>query len=348
MASQPPTDPTSIILGSFSGIKNTVSPERLREGELEAAVNVDIDDAGQLRRRRGYQQRDASHHHSAETISGRTFVVRDGVLGTLGMNFTFTSLVEVGLDPLSYTAVGDTVYFGSRTASGKIVNGVAQAWGAEVSPGQWISPVMRPTDTLGAIAGRMLGAVPMATEIEHYKGRIYLANEQLLWATELYLYDLVDKTKNFIQFENDITMVRAVDDGLYVGTTAQLFFLQGTFAEGLKRSIVVNAPVIPGSAVLAPTADVHPQARSGPVPEGTSPVFMTGDGVCVGLAGGQVFNLTRGRMVFPGAQSAAALYRSDQGANAYLAVADSAGGPSANARIGDYVDAEIVRASQGG
>lgn len=348
MASQPPTDPTSIILGSFSGIKNTVSPERLREGELEAAVNVDIDDAGQLRRRRGYQQRDASHHHSAETISGRTFVVRDGVLGTLGMNFTFTSLVEVGLDPLSYTAVGDTVYFGSRTASGKIVNGVAQAWGAEVSPGQWISPVMRPTDTLGAIAGRMLGAVPMATEIEHYKGRIYLANERLLWATELYLYDLVDKTKNFIQFENDITMVRAVDDGLYVGTTAQLFFLSGILAKGLERTLIVDSPVIRGSAVWAPTADVHPQAKNGPVPEGNSPVFMTGDGICVGLNGGQVYNLTRGRVVFPGAERAAALYRSDQGANAYLAVADSAGGPSANARIGDYVDAEIVRASQGG
>ncbi len=348
MASQPPADPSSIILGSFSGIKNTVSPERLREGELEAAVNVDIDDAGQLRRRRGYVQRDAANYHSAETIAGRTFVVRDGMLGTLGTNFVFSALTEAGPDKLSYTSVGDTVYFGSRSVSGKIVDGVAQAWGQAGGDGQWISPVMRPTDTLGAIAGRMLGAVPMATEIEHYKGRIYLANERLLWATELYLYDLVDKTKNFIQFENDITMVRAVDDGLYVGTTAQLFFLQGTFAEGLKRSIVVDAPVIPGSAVLAPTADVHPQARSGPVPEGTSPVFMTGDGVCVGLDGGQVFNLTRGRVVFPGAQSAAALYRSDQGANAYLAVADSAGGPSANARIGDYVDAEIVRASQGG
>lgn len=345
----PPEPPESITLGVFAGIKNTVAPERLREGELEAAVNVDIDDVGQLRRRRGYVRRDSANWHSITTIAGRTFGVRDGVLGIIATGFVFTPLISVGPDRLSYTAVGETVYFSSDTASGKIVEGVPQPWGAEVSPGQWISPVMRPTETLGAVAGRMLGAVPMASEIEHYKGRIYLANERVLWATELYLYDLVDKTKGFIPFEHDITMVRAVDDGLYVGTTEQLFFLQGTYSDGLKRSVVIDSPVIRGSSVLAPTADVHPQVKKGgDVPEGTSPVFMTADGICVGLDGGQVYNLTRGRVVFPAAVGAAALYRADQGANAYVAVADSAGGPSANARIGDYVDAEIIRASQGG
>jgi hypothetical protein len=52
-------------------------------------------------------------------------------------------------------------------------------------------------------------------------------------------------------------------------------------------------------------------------------------------------------MAFPAGVSAAALFRQDQGANSYIAAVDSAGGPSANARIGDYVDAEIRR-FQGG
>jgi len=344
----PPEPPESIILGMFSGVKNTVSPERLREGELEAAVNVDIDDAGQARRRRGQTLRHADPHHSAITIGGRTFVVRDGVLGVLGTDFTHTPLTTVGADPLSYTSVGDVVYFSSRSASGRIVDDAVLPWGAEVSPGEWLSPVMRPTETLGAISGQLLGAPPMATEIEYYKGRIYLVHDKLLWATELYLYDRVDKTKGFIQFEDPITLVQAVESGLFVGTTAQLFFLRGTYSEGLKRSIVLDAAVIQGSAVKAPTADVHPDTKSGAVPEGTSPVFMTSEGICCGLDDGRVYNLTRGRVVFPSAVSAAALYRMDQGANAYVAVANSAGGPSASARIGDYVDAEIVRASQGG
>lgn len=344
----PPEPPESITLGVFAGIKNTVSPERLAAGELEAAVNVDIDDAGQLRRRRGYALQDAAAYHSAVTLGTRSLVVRDGVLGDIDAGLNFSALTVVGSDHLSYTAVGDVIYFASRSVSGKIIGTTVHPWGEEGGAGEWISPVMRPTETLGAISGQTLSRPPLATEIEYYKGRIYLADGKWLWATELYLYDKLDRTKNFIPFEHDITMVRAVSDGLFVGTTAQLFFLQGILAKGMERTLVVDSPVVRGSAVWAPTADVHPQAKNAPVPEGNSPVFMTGDGICVGLDGGTVYNLTRGRVGFPSAQSAAALYREDQGANAYVAVADSAGGPSANVRIGDYVDAEIVRASQGG
>lgn len=348
MASNPNEPPESIVLEQFHGIRNTVSEERLRPGELSAAVNVDLDDVGQLRRRRGFQLLDGANYHSLRTLGERTYVVKDGVLGELYADFSHAALIEVGSDPVSYVAVGETIYFASRAASGKIVDGAVQPWGQQGGSGQWVSPVMRPTETLGEIAGRMLHAPPLATELELYKGRIYLASERWLWATELYLYDLVDRTRNFIPFEHDITMIRAVGDGLFVGTTAKLLFLQGTLAKGLRYTTVVDAPVIRGSAVSVPTAEVHPEARRAPVPEGDSPVFMTGAGVCVGLDGGQVFNLTRGKTVFPPAASAAALYREDQGANSYVAVTDSAGGASANARIGDYVDAQIVRASQGG
>lgn len=344
----PPEPPESVTLGVFNGIKNTVAEERLAPGELAAAVNVDVDDAGQLRRRRGYALVDAASYHSAITVADRHFIVRDGLLGTLDAGLNFTSLTDVGPDALSYTAVGDVVYFASRSASGKIIGNTVHPWGQTGGDGEWISPVMRPTETLGAISGQTLSRPPLASEIEYYKGRIYLGEGKWLWATELYLYDLLDKTKSFIPFEHDITMVRAVTDGLYVGTTQQLFFLSGILAKGLERTLIVDSPVIRGSAVWAPTADVHPQAKNGPVPEGNSPVFMTGDGICVGLDGGQVYNLTRGRVVFPGAERAAALYREDQGANAYIAVADSAGGPSASVRFGDYADAEIIRASQGG
>ena len=347
MASAPPDLPQSIVLGAFDGIRNTVTEERLKQTELSAAVNVDIDDAGQLHRRRGRNRVDAASYHSLTDLGDRHMVVRDGVLGFLSPGYAFTGLVSVGPEKLCYTRVGNTIYFTSRIASGKVVDDVLLPWGIE-GAGEWISPVIRPTATLGAISGKVLSAPPHATEIEAYRGRIYLAAGPVLWATELYLYDKVDLDKNFVVLEDDITMVRAVADGLYVGTTRQLIFLRGTLSEGLKHELVLDAPVIQGSAVLVPWSKVHPRARTQPVPEGNGPVFMTGDGICLGLDGGEVYNLTQDHMVFPGAVSAAALYREDQGTNSYVAVTDSAGGPSANARIGDYVDAEIVRASQGG
>lgn len=347
MASAPPDLPQSIILGSFAGIKNTVSEERLQQGELAAAVNVDIDDAGQLRRRRGYQRKHGGNHHSLTTIAGRTLVVRDGVLGELTAGLAFREIVPVGPGKLCYTRVGSTIYFSSPTVSGKIVNGAYQRWG-EPGAGQWVSPVIRPTETLGAVAGKLLRAPPHATALGAYKGRIYLAAGPVLWTTELFNYEVVDSTRNFMVFEDDITMVAPVNDGIYIGTTADLQFLRGTHAEGLERTTCMSVGVIPGSEVWVPYSKVDPRARSGPIPEGDGPVFMTAGGICIGLEGGNVYNLTQDHVVFPGAVSAAALYREDQGANSYLAVADSAGGPSANARIGDYVDADIVRASQRG
>lgn len=72
---------------------------------------------------------------------------------------------------------------------------------------------------------------------------------------------------------------------------------------------------------------------------------MTTAGICKGLPGGNLVNATSGRVEFPAAASAAALYREDRGANAYVAVTDSAGAPQSNVRIGDYVEAELVRAA---
>lgn len=347
MASAPPELPESIIVGSFDGIRNTVSEERLSIKELSAAVNIDLDDVGQARRRRGYRKVASGSWHSLVELGDIRLAVKDGALGFLEPGFQHVALGVVGTNPLSYTRVGETVYFSSETAAGKIERRQLLPWG-EQGGGEWLSPVLRPTETLGPIAGRFLTAPPNASEIENYKGRIYLANGPVLWATELYLYDKVDASKNYLLLEDDITMVRAVNDGLYVGTTRQLLFLQGTLSEGLKSRVVMQTPVVRGSSVVVPWSQVHPRARTQPMPEGFGPVFMTGAGICCGLDGGEVYNLTQDRVAFPQAVSAAALYREDQGANTYVAVTDSAGGPAANARIGDYVDAEIVRASQRG
>lgn len=348
MASAPPEPPQTIVLGKFSGVRNTVSAERLAVGELETAINVDIDDAGQARRRRGYARRATGNYHSLRKIAGQHLIVKDGMLGTLAFDFSFSPLVQVGPQTVRYVAVGDTIYFASEVVNGKLMQGNVVPWGAQNGEGRWISPVVRPTETLGAISGRMLVAPPMATALEVYKGRIYLAAGRILWATELYAYDLVDSTKNFIQFEDDITLIAAVGDGLYVGTRSALYFLQGTFTKGMQMTTVMEAGVVADSLVTVPYSKAVPQARSGPVPEGYGPMFMTSAGIVVGLDNGTVYNLTQDHVVFPDAVSAAALYREDQGANAYVAVANSGGGPNSNARIGDYVDADIVRASQRG
>lgn len=350
---QPPdpnAPPESIIVRVFSGIRNTVTRERLGPNDLEKAVNVDVDDAGQLRRRRGQTRvRTGAWHSVRGPLAGKTYGVQDGALGIVRDDFTFHPLgILIGLNsPVCYTEVDGEVYFSSTNMAGVIsVNELVNPWGHTDGQGNWLSPVYTPTDTLGEVGGTLLGDPPIASQIEAYKGRIYLAVGKTLWATELYRYHYVDRTKNFMQFEHDITLVMAVGDGLYVGTTGGMYFLQGHFG-AFRLQQLTTAAVLPGSGVVVPTELVHPQGIQAPIPTGTAVVCLTNDGVLAGFDSGQTFNLTNTRVAFPEGISAAGLYRSDSGANHYVAAVDSAGEPAANARIGDYIDAEIRR-FQGG
>lgn len=347
MAQPDPNEPPeSLTVAAFSGMKNIVDPERLQPGELERATNIDLDDVGQARRRRGYTQRLSGTCHSVWTApDGRLFVVRDGQLGLVDAGWNFTGLGSyVGMDHLSYAEAGGEIFFSSRTASGIVDadNGVSP-WGANAAEATWLSPVTRPTETLGAIRGKLLGPPPLAHEIGYWRGRMWLASGNVLWATELYLYRYVDKTRTFFQFEGDITMIAPVDDGIYLGTDKGLYFLSGTLAE-LKREKLMSSRVVPGSKVFAPTSQTHPLAASQPMPESDSVLFVTDDGICVGVPGGRCYNLTQKSMMLPKADSGAGLFRVDSGVSAYVAALDSGGDPATNARIGDYVDASIVRA----
>ena len=342
---QPPIQ-DSVLFQKFTGLRNTVTAERLEQGELQTAVNVDIDDAGQLRRRRGYTLAASGNYHSLFRGDFATFAVKNGVLGVVNPDYTHTAIQSgVGSEPLAYVQVAENVYFSSSVASGVIGEDLTvSAWGAVSEAGTWLSPVVNPTATLPAIAGRLLGAPPMATALTYYNGRIYMAHGKTVWATDLYLYNYVDKTRTFLQFESDVTMLAPVTNGLYVGTTTDVWFLAGSRLEELKRQPMMHYGALPGSALPVPAELVNPQVPNRPQPESKNAVlFMSTSGLCVGLDGGMLYNLTQNQVLFPDAVSVAPMFRRQDGINQYVGVADSGGSPSSAARIGDYVDAEIRR-----
>lgn len=346
----PPPDP-SVTLSKFSGLKNTVEAERLTQEELEIAINVDIDDAGQIHRRRGRTRVSTGNFSSLYTTSGGyVLAVKNGNLGIINPNYSFRALAAgFPTDPLAYVEVGPTIYFSSRTRAGKIdLNAFTVSnWGT--TPDLWLSPVVNPTATLPPIRGRLLGKPPLATILGYYNGRIYLATGRTVWATELFLYDYVDKTRTYWFFEADVTMLGVVSDGIYVGTTSGLYFLTGPTFDEMKRTPCGGSGVIPGSMAYIPQevanaglADI-PVGRRQDTDIKVSIMFLTHNGLCGGEDGGVTYNFTEDKFVFPTAESAVGAFRRQQGVNQYLAVTNSGGSPAASARIGDYVDATIVR-----
>lgn len=345
-APTPPTD-GAVALQQFKGLNNVVAPERLEPGELQRAINVDIDDTGHVRRRRGATRLSPEAHHSLfEAADGTLYVVKDGVLSRLLPNNATVSLgVAVGSRPVAYVQVGQHIFFSSGAMSGVIYpDDQVGPWGASTGQNVWVSPVVRPTETLPDTRGKLLGPPPMATLLEYFNGRIYLANDSTLWATELYLYHYVDKTRNFQQYEAPLTMMGAVGNGIYVGTETAVYFLSGSFTE-MRRETVLRVGAIRGSMVRVPAeAASPPQLRENGISQ-TRPaiVFATPDGLCLGLDGGQCYNLTEQRMVFPDTERVTAMYRQQDGMGQYVAVSSTGGSPVSSARIGDFVDAEIRR-----
>lgn len=353
-----PGDP--VVFSRFDGLKNTLQPERLGARDLTRALNVALDDSGQLSRRRGYTRKLTGRAHSLWTVNdGRVFAVVDDALGWLRPDYSFQQVrsgvggdPEQGLAPLSYVQVGATLYFSGPAASGKIDLDTltASPWGGA---DLWLSPVVNPTANLPAIRGQMLGRPPYATALAYFNGKIYLAQGKTVWSTELYLYDYVDKTRGFWPYEGQITMLGAVGDGVYVGTDEGLWFmtpskdLRPEQAFGLmRRERVLDSPVIPGSMVAMP-AELGNPPQFGLDQDTLLKVsigFMTTTGFCVAQDGGQAYNLTETKFFFPEAEAAAAMYRRQDGMNQYVAAMRGSGDPKNNAAIGDHVEATIIRA----
>ena len=86
-----------------------------------------------------------------------------------------------------------------------------------------------------------------------------------------------------------------------------------------------------------------PQVRGAVTPMEVSIAFMTTRGFCVGEDSGKATNLTEATYFFPVADRATAFFRRQDGMNQYIVNADSGGEPVNGARIGDYIDTQIIR-----
>jgi len=365
------------MLDKFDGLRNTVDPERLSPSELSRARNIDLDDRGQPHRRRGFALVDGAPYHSLfSTSKGSPLGVRNGVFGKINPDFSFMPFggnSTVGQNHLAYAQVGDTLYLSSRSASGKLVlnqlPSVVQPWGVRGGDRFWYSPVVHPdnaqlipavtggfddvyraaaglTDpTLPPIGGKLLGNVPLADKLTYYNGRIYAAMGKLLWATELYLYDYIDATKNFRHYESDITALATVQDGIYVGTKQNLWFVSGTFNES-TQVLAAAGGIVPGSVSYVPEHLISPQTQAGQgelIQNKQAVVMMTDSSMIVCLSGGQTFDMTRDKYILPPAQWATTLFRAQDGINSIVAVQNSGGDPANSARFGDYVSVQLVR-----
>jgi len=293
-------------LGYFTGI-NTVDPTArldpvpVKVGTgmkaaypLVSASNVEIDNTYGLSSRAGSTKRLTGtdiHSFWAEGLLG--FFMDGTTLYMLnyqsGDNYTSTELLA-GLDRarMSYCQVNDRVYMTNGFYIGYYSNGVMN--GLRVTP-----------ETYKHI-------LPAGQRIAYHKGKLLVAKGKVLYIADA-LCDHYDVRTGFRVFENDITMLRPVDEGVYVADGKTWYLIEKrAFADDpaeFKKEPVLDIDAIPFSDTLINGAFV------GEGVEGNVAIWATKEGVCLGDNKGSVKIVTPDYIMPPAIEGAAAIRNLD-------------------------------------
>lgn len=270
---------------AFKGLNNRQRPEELKHDELSLARNVDIDDAGRIKRRDGYDDIATlvGNYHSLWSDGSVCLAVKSGVLYRINKDKTETALRgNVGDSTMAYVSVNGSVYYTNGTVIGYVEDG---------SDNQFAVP----TDSFKIVT-------PSGQLIEYFNGRLYIAKGSVLWFTDALKFNQVDMRHGFKAFPTDIQMVLAVDGGLYVSDEEATYFMSGPSPEKATLTDVCK-PAIPGSGSVLKGTKFSKELK------GMVAFFSTEDGVCMGLSDGSTVPITLHNYQLPAVKRGAVLVR---------------------------------------
>lgn len=154
---------------------------------------------------------------------------------------------------------------------------------------------------------------PAGQQLAYCRGRIYIAVDDVLYATAPLGYEYVDLRDYRAIDGSRITLLAGLDGGLVVGTARGVYFLAGATLADQTLTLKFDAPAVAGSLALADGAQVTGRRELDGVPVA---LFATEEGLCLALPDGTMNNLTRERFVMPAVTRGAAVF--DPRASRYL------------------------------
>lgn len=294
----------TIEFGRFNGINNVSDPHDLDAKDLVEAPNIDIDNKGKAKRRTGYTKQftPSGRLHSMWSNDRICLFVDGDTLKSLDTAYNATTIrSNVSSLPMDYVDVNEVVYYTSASVNGYVKNGVDNAY---------------------VDSGLNYMEVPKKGQhIEFYNGRIYISQGHDLWYTVGYTFESalrIDMRNGVMPFKDEITMIKAVDDGLYVsigaiGDRSSVIFLTGQGPEDFIYKVVADYGAIEGTAIKPRSAFV------GDGIEGSTVIWASRKGICLGSNGGRFANLTAGRYEVTDNRYGAGYFRLRNGLPQYIA-----------------------------
>lgn len=291
-----------IQIGTVSGINNITDPSRLSPQELTVANNIDISDVGRPSRRSGSVKKvtPAGAIHSMWGDGRECFYVESATLKRLLPDYTSTVLrSNVGDYPMSYVEVNDKYFYCNAAVIAYVSQGISY---------ELLVPTQDHKYSL--LSGQ---------HIEYYNNRLYVARNETLWYSDAVYLEQYDKRYNFIPFDNEITMLRAVDDGMWICTgditNKSTYFISGATREAFTLRRYAGHGCNEGTDVK-----IKDGYKVGNGLTGTVIMWTSDRGICIGGNSGQFINISDKKYNVPEKRYGAGLFREIDGLNQYISI----------------------------
>ena len=193
------------------------------------------------------------------------------------------------------------------------------------------SSFSNPHRTLG------LDKAPTGHIVKYYKGRIYIASDNILWYSEPLQYQHFNSASNYIEFPSRIKEIMPVEDGIWIGSD-RLYFLSGEDTNTFRRVIKDNIEIIEGTSTKISGSYVQIDGIS----SGYKWLVTSNLGIFLLSDQGMAVNLTYKNVEVERADSGTSLFLQSNGINQYLSILKTNNNPN-NSVVGDLVENRIIR-----
>lgn len=137
-----------------------------------------------------------------------------------------------------------------------------------------------------------LSPMPTGKYLCYWRGRLITASANVIRFSEPLAYHLHDERHGFIQTSQRVTFIQPVENGLWVGQTDHVIFIEGTQLEDMRISIKSSQAPIPDSAIQVDSDSIGEAAEGGAMVT----VWLASNGYVVGSSMGQIVEYQAGRI----------------------------------------------------
>lgn len=144
-----------------------------------------------------------------------------------------------------------------------------------------------------------LSPMPTGKYLCYWRGRLITVTANVIRFSESLAYHLHDERHGFIQTSQRVTFIQPVENGLWVGQSDHVIFIQGTQPDDMTISIKSAQAPVPNSAIQIPSNDIGEAAEGGSLVT----VWLASNGYVAGSSAGQIIEYQAGRISNISAQS---------------------------------------------